>query len=109
VLLPEETQVGLVNEGGGLEGLAGRLSAHVAVRQAAQFGVNERHQRVEGGGVALAPGEQEPGNVARGPRGQESSSGSVFRPSASFRLHQGWGGPAATGREGGILAQVPRE
>jgi hypothetical protein len=43
------------------------------MRHAPQFVVHERDQRVERVLIPLAPGEQEPGNVARVRRGQGAS------------------------------------
>jgi hypothetical protein len=46
-----------------LQGVAGSLTSHVAVREAVQFLINERGQLFEGSLVAVAPGDQKPRDV----------------------------------------------
>ena len=50
-----QAQVGLVDEGGGLQGVIGALLAQVISGQAAQFAIDDREQLVEGFTVSLAP------------------------------------------------------
>jgi hypothetical protein len=62
----DEPQVRLVEERGGLQGVARTLVAHVLACEAAQLLVNDRDQRLEGGLLAAAPREQESSGVLNG-------------------------------------------
>jgi hypothetical protein len=53
VLSLHKAKIGLVHQGGGLQGLTGRLSSHLVRGQGAQFIVNERQQFLGGVLVAL--------------------------------------------------------
>jgi hypothetical protein len=70
----DQAQVRLVNERRGLEGMVRALVAHVAMRDALQFGVDERDQLLERGSIAASPGRQEPGHVGRRTQRQDASS-----------------------------------
>jgi hypothetical protein len=75
-----EPQVRLVDEGGGLECVPGRLTPHPGVGERAELAVDERHQPLERDVVAVAPREEQSGEVGRrgccheGPRRPESST-----------------------------------
>lgn len=63
ILLPGEAKVGLVEQGGGLEGVAGALAAHVAGGEAAEFVKDDGRENFEGGFIALTPLVQKYGNL----------------------------------------------
>ena len=67
-MLLDEAEVGFVDEGGGLEGVAGAFAGKVAGREAAKFGVDERDECLQCGGVAGAPSAEELGDVGVGLR-----------------------------------------
>jgi len=50
-----QTEVGLVDEGGGLQGVAGALAAQVGGGARAQFFVDDGDRPVEGLAAAVAP------------------------------------------------------
>ena len=70
-VLLEQAEVGLVDEGGGLQGVAATLAAEVTRGAAPQVVVDERHQPLLGTAVALTPEAQEFGD-ALGRCGHES-------------------------------------
>src|SRR5262249_52147047 len=57
-LLVHEPEIGLVNQRRSLERVSGGLVTHVPSGHAAQLGINQRHQPVEGCGIAFAPGAE---------------------------------------------------
>jgi hypothetical protein len=59
----DEPEVRLVDERGGLEGLAGSLLGHPRGGELAQLVVDEREQFLRGAGVALVDGVQDPRDV----------------------------------------------
>src|SRR6266545_269591 len=61
-----QTQVGLVDEGSGLQGLAGRLLGEFRRRQSPQFLVDQGEELLGGVGVALFDGRQDVGKFAHG-------------------------------------------
>ena len=46
-VLVHQPEVGLVDQGGGLEGVAGPFVAHATARHAAQLPVNQRHKPLQ--------------------------------------------------------------
>ena len=54
-VLADEADIGFVNKGGGLEGVAGALAGDVAFGEAAELFIDDGEQRVERGAVAFAP------------------------------------------------------
>jgi hypothetical protein len=60
-----EADISFVDEGGGLEGVAGALATHVGLGEAVKLGVNEREQAVGGGGIAGMHGFEELGYLTR--------------------------------------------
>src|SRR5262249_51781953 len=68
-----QPQVGLVDQRGGLERLAGPLPGQPLGRQFAQLVVDQRQELPGGGGVAAFGGVQDAGDVGHHPR--------VYRPS----------------------------
>src|SRR5262245_21215576 len=68
VVRPDQAQVGFVDQGGGVEGLAGGLAGELLGGQAAQLLVDQRQQLAGGVRVALVQGVQEPGDVAHDAR-----------------------------------------
>src|SRR5262249_42266120 len=74
---PDQPQVRLVNQGGGVQGLAGLLAGHLGGGQTAQLGVDEREQLGRGPLVPAVRGGQEAGDVGHGPTtpGEGRSSG----------------------------------
>jgi hypothetical protein len=88
-----EPQVRLVDEGGGLECVPGRLTPHPGVGERAELAVDERHQPLERDVVAVAPREEQSGEIGRrrcchegGPRGRESST----LPGSGGRKRRRW-------------------
>jgi ribosomal-protein-alanine N-acetyltransferase len=63
--LPEEAHVGLVDERGRLERVAGSFLAHIAARQAAELGVHQLEQLRLGGGVSGRDCAQKPSDMSR--------------------------------------------
>ena len=66
--LVDQPQVGLVDEGGGLQGVAGVLAPEVALGLAVQLVVDDGHELVQGGGVTTAPGLEQTRHVVPGGR-----------------------------------------
>ena len=60
-----EAHVGLMDEGGGLEGMVGALAGHVVAGEAAQFGVDNGRKPIEGGLVSASPCLQQFGDLFR--------------------------------------------
>ncbi len=58
VLPVDQSDVSLVDEGAGLECVAGALAAHVVVREAVQLLVHQRGQPFESRLVAIAPSDE---------------------------------------------------
>jgi hypothetical protein len=58
VALVDQSQIHLVNQGGGLKGVAGSLASKPTGRDPAQLRVDERQQLVEGIGVTAPPFSQ---------------------------------------------------
>lgn len=65
VALVDELHVGLVDEGGGLEGVIAGFAGHLAAGDEAHFVVDEGEEAVEGGGIAEAPGVEKFGDFVR--------------------------------------------
>ncbi|HEY5838214.1 MAG TPA: hypothetical protein VIT19_04195, partial [Pyrinomonadaceae bacterium] len=53
--LTGQFKVRLVDERGGLQSVAGPLLIHLALSDAAQFGMHQRNQFIERGRIAFAP------------------------------------------------------
>ena len=62
--LVDETDVGLVHERGGLQGVVRPLVAKLACGDAAKLRIDEREQLIEGSPVAATPIAQQRGDVA---------------------------------------------
>ena len=54
----DQTQVGFVNQGRGLEGAAGAFVLHAVARDAAEFGENARGELLQGGPITLRPSSE---------------------------------------------------
>jgi hypothetical protein len=63
ILLFDEAEVGFVDEGGGLDGVAGALAPHVVAREPPQLVVDQRHQPRERRLVAVAPLDEQAGHL----------------------------------------------
>lgn len=59
-----KSQQGLVDQGGGLQGMAGSLALHEIPGQGSQLGVDQRYQPVPGAGLAGRPFLQQPRHFA---------------------------------------------
>ena len=59
ILPVHQPQIGLVDERGGLEDVAGSLSRHLARGQVMQFLVDQRRQGLEGGPITIAPRDEQ--------------------------------------------------
>jgi len=64
IFIPNETEISLVHERGGLQGLSRRFVRHLVRRQSAQLLIDERQQFVGGRRIALFDSEQDAGDVA---------------------------------------------
>jgi hypothetical protein len=62
-LVPDESQVGLVNEGSGIEGISRSFGCHARDRELPQLVVNEREQVGCGSAVASREGVKKAGRV----------------------------------------------
>jgi hypothetical protein len=65
-VLAGEAEVGLVDEGSGLEGVVGALAPHISLGEAMQLRVDERKQTAGGGVVAVVHGFKELCDLAWG-------------------------------------------
>ena len=61
----DETHVGLVHERRGLQAVTGALPRHATPRNPTQLVVHKRHELVERRLIALAPCQQQPGDLDR--------------------------------------------
>jgi hypothetical protein len=61
----DESQVSLVDERGGLEGVARTLAREVAAREAPEFGVDDGDEAFERGLVAVALGREQLRDILR--------------------------------------------
>ena len=59
--LVDEPEVGLVDEGGGLEGVAAAFLAHVGVGELSELVVDEGEEVAGGGAVAVADADEQAG------------------------------------------------
>src|SRR6266478_3324707 len=59
----DQPQVGFVENGGGLQGVAGALPAHVMVGEPVQFGLHQREQLVQRSLVSAAPVAEQLGDL----------------------------------------------
>ena len=64
-LVIDQAHVGFIDQGRGLETVAGALAFHVAPRQAVQFVINDGGQPLERALISVAPGAQERAYVVR--------------------------------------------
>ena len=62
--LPQEPKVDLMNEGGGREGVTGRLPQELSPRHVTKFVVHERHESLERVAIACAPSRKTLGDLA---------------------------------------------
>lgn len=81
----DEAHESLVDERGGLEGVAGALVAEVVCRDAVKFRVSRLQQAVQGGGIAFAPGADELGQVGHRGCRHWRASGILYRTAGSER------------------------
>src|SRR2546427_6639695 len=58
-LIIHQAHVGLIDQSGRLENVAGALAIHVAVGQAVEFTINDGGQPLERALVSIAPGAEE--------------------------------------------------
>jgi hypothetical protein len=63
--LTGEFEIRLVNQRRGLQRVAGAFLTHLSARDAAQFGMNQREELIEGRPVASAPIGEQPGYFLR--------------------------------------------
>ena len=61
----DQSKISLIDEGTGLQDVAGSLPGHVVVSQLVQLIVDEGDELLEGFGVPAAPGPKQLGNVMR--------------------------------------------
>ena len=62
--LPQEPKVNLMNEGGGREGVIGRLPPELSPRDVTKLVVHERHESLERIAIACAPPRKTLGDLA---------------------------------------------
>src|SRR5262249_42960819 len=93
LLLADQAQVGLVDQGGGLERLPGGLLGHLVCGEFAQLVVDEEQELPGGVRVALLDGRQDAGDVAHGvgsPSG-EGQLGSILPANLAVAIkRQAW-------------------
>src|SRR5207249_3220436 len=88
-LLPDhQSHIGFMDQGGGLEGLAGLFLGHPLGRQLPQLVVNERQELPRGARIAFLNGGQDAGDVIHASPGYASPPPPARNPSAA-------GGPGA--------------
>src|SRR5688572_13086606 len=63
-LVIDQPQVGFVDQGRGLQAVAGALAPHVVVRQTTEFVVDDRHQEGERTLISVAPRSEKRADVA---------------------------------------------
>src|SRR6266545_1227956 len=66
----DQPQIGFVENGGGLQGVAGALPAHVMVREPVQFGLHQREQLLQRFVVSAAPVAEQLGDLLSRRRGR---------------------------------------
>jgi hypothetical protein len=66
VALVEESKIGLVGEGGGLQRVAGALVSQIGARETAHLFVDEREQRMERACISLPPAKKGLSDFRRG-------------------------------------------
>jgi hypothetical protein len=59
-LVVDQSHVGLVHQGRGLQAVARALASHVASREAPEFVIDDGSQSVERGSISVAPGSEQP-------------------------------------------------
>ena len=59
----DQPQIGFVENGGGLQGVAGTLPAHVMVGEPVQFGLHQREQLLQRSLVSAAPVAEQLGDL----------------------------------------------
>src|SRR6266436_9896590 len=62
----DQSQVGFVENDGGLQGVAGAFPAHVMVREPVQFGLHQRKQLLQRSVVSAAPVAEQLGDLLPG-------------------------------------------
>ncbi len=62
-LVVDQTHVGFIDQGGGLEAVTGALASHVAAGEAAEFVVDDGSQPVERGAIPVTPGAEQPAHL----------------------------------------------
>ena len=80
---PGQAQVHLVHEGRRLQRMALALAAHVVMGQAAQLLVDDRHELVSSGGIAVGPIGEHLGDAL--PLGGVTIVGHRFDPVGFYR------------------------
>ena len=73
-LVPGQAQPGLVNQGGGLEGVTWSLPSHFVRGQFPQFLIDQRQQFLGGRLITARHGFENAGNVAHGEDGSRISA-----------------------------------
>ena len=73
MLLAHQPQPGFVNQSGGLQGVIAMFAVQIAIRDFAQFRVDDVHGRVQSRAVALLPLHEQLCDVALGTVGQDFS------------------------------------
>lgn len=63
VALVHQFEEGFMDDAGALEGVAGALAAEVGGGEQVEFGVDQRHELVEGSAVAVAPADEQGAHV----------------------------------------------
>ena len=68
VLVADETQVRLVDQGGGVQGVPGILRGHPRGSELPQLVVDQRQQLRRRFGIAATDGVEQPGGLRHGPQ-----------------------------------------
>src|SRR6266496_2112746 len=105
----DQPQVGFVENGGGLQGVAGALPAHVVVSEPVQFGLHQREQLLQRSLVSAAPVAEQLGDLlSRGWRRRHTgcSTPQILTQSTDFYSTVGGHQKNLRGR-GGFQAAFP--
>jgi hypothetical protein len=63
VLLVDQAEVGFVDESSSLQGVLAMFTTEVAMRQAVEFLINERHQLLKRPHITSSPGDEQLGYI----------------------------------------------
>src|SRR6266478_2651324 len=105
----DQPEVGFVENGGGLQGVAGALPAHVMVGEPVQFGLHQREQLLQRSLVSAAPVAEELGDLlSRGWRRRHGGCSTALSLTRARNFYSGAGGDQKKLRSrGGFQSPFP--